>query len=601
MPRLASSLSSLTAELVRWIDINKTTPLPAEMVPGASSEELQRLATLGAVAKALAPDALSGWPAALTLWANTPDTKLASGIASAAKEAIFAKEADLLAKVYEQLVSGPNRRRLGTFFTPPPIVTYMVDQAKDISHRQLASVIDPGAGVGAFTTAAHDAWPNARVLSVDLNVVTLGLLATRIAVEGRSQANKSQNAGVELIHGDYLSWLDTHWPQTTGPRLILGNPPYTRHQQMTEVGKAAARTAAGALITSGLAGLSAYFVAASLSKLQTNDSMVLLLPGSWLETRYGREIREWLWHSQRRRIELDSFPSQVEVFPGTQVTAMMLSVGPERRSKQPFIVRSVDLCNEGAAPTVRRRAEVRPLRNSSCPATFTRFLGNNKKPRQRNVLSLGSVATIRRGVATGRNSFFFLSDQTRAEKHLTTTALRPAIVKAAHCPGPILTMAAHEALRINGLPCWLLDLNSWNSAQAGALESYLDEGIKAEVHLTHLALKRREWHTVEYVKPPDIFLAPVGKKMHRIIVNEAQVVGSNNLYGIYLNDVAPWTARNLAAWLMGETGQASLRALAREYQGGSSKIEPKSLRTLEVPEELPSSDNNSWQFTASTD
>ncbi|WP_157743873.1 Eco57I restriction-modification methylase domain-containing protein [Micromonospora zamorensis] len=587
MSRLPAGLSRLIAEVISWIDANKAQALPSDTVPGASAEELQRLATLGAVARALATDAVPKWPASLARWAQAPDVEFPAELTAASKEAIDAEGFDFLAKIYELLVSGRNRRRLGTFFTPPPIVTYMVGQATALGKEQPACVVDPGAGVGAFTTAARDTWPDAQILSVDLNVVTLGLLATRDAVERSSDDSRSPRNNVELIHKDYLAWLNDDWPEATPPRLILGNPPYTRHQEMPAASKAAARIAAGALITSGLAGLSAYFVAATLLSLGKSDRMVLLLPGSWLETRYGREIREWLWYSRRRRVELDLFPSQVEVFPGTQVTAMILSVGPERRSKQPFMARTVDLRTGSGGVAVERLAEVRPERDASCPSTFTRFLGTHQKPQQHDILNLGSVANIRRGVATGANHFFFLSDLKRQERGLTERVLRPALVKAAHCPGAILTDVAHKALDSSALPRWLLDLNGCNIEHEDALKAYLEEGIAAEVPRAHLAIKRRVWHTVEVVQPPDIFIAPVGKGNHRVIVNEVRAVGSNNLYGIYLKENAPWNAEYLANWLMGPTGQASLRALAREYQGGSSKIEPKSLRSLEVPEKLP--------------
>ena len=46
-----------------------------------------------------------------------------------------------------------------------------------------ASVVDPGAGVGAFTLNAATRW-HAPLVAVDLNVVTLGLLAARCQLAG---------------------------------------------------------------------------------------------------------------------------------------------------------------------------------------------------------------------------------------------------------------------------------------------------------------------------------------------------------------------------------------------------------------------------------
>ncbi|MFD6635780.1 Eco57I restriction-modification methylase domain-containing protein [Micromonospora chalcea] len=585
MSRLSRS-SPVSVELIRWIDSNQATPLDPRTVPGASTHERHRLATLGALARHLAEDAVNEWPNSLRRWAGKADLPVPETLVRDCREAILRSDSDLLADTYEQLVSGRNRRLLGTFFTPPSIVTYMIAQANSMGIGAPAHVVDPGSGVGAFTTAIHATWPDATIHSVDLNVVTLGLLATRVAVEQRSNPTEGQAKNIQLVHNDYLAWLKQVWPKLSGPRLIIGNPPYTRHQEMTENAKAAGRAAAGNLISSGLAGLSAYFLAASINSLKSSDSLVLLLPGSWLETRYGRELREWLWHSRRRRIELDLFPSQVEVFPGTQVTAMVLSLGPERRISQPFIVRSVTLSAE-PKPRVTRLSEKRPTRDGVCPMTFTRFVRTPTRPSSSRQINLGSVAKIRRGVATGANNFFFLSDSRRQEANLSAQFLRPALVKASHCKGAILTIEEHRKIGAEDIPRWLLDLNNWDRSDSDQeLLSYLLRGKRDKVHQTYLAKKRRNWDTVENVQAPHIFIAPVGKAIHRVIVNAVGAVSSNNLYGIYLFETAPWDARTLATWLSGAHGQDALRALSREYQGGSSKIEPKSLRFLEVPETL---------------
>ncbi|MBY8854570.1 N-6 DNA methylase, partial [Saccharothrix sp. MB29] len=71
------------------------------------------------------------------------------------------------------------RRRLGTFFTPPAIVKHMMEICQKLTPKP-DHVVDPGAGVGAFTLEALRIWTSASVAAVDLNVVTLGLLAARV-------------------------------------------------------------------------------------------------------------------------------------------------------------------------------------------------------------------------------------------------------------------------------------------------------------------------------------------------------------------------------------------------------------------------------------
>jgi len=562
--------------LLRWLDGATVPALPAEDVPGASADELGRLAALGALARALAPDAVDTWPPSVSKWATT-DVDMDPGLLADIETSLAdADAADVLALTYEWVVSGTNRRRLGTFFTPPGLTRHMVAQVDAVLDSSPAHVVDPGAGVGAFTLAARRAWPDARVTAVDVNVVTLGLLAARL-----HHSDDADERHVAFDDRDYLAWLAAEWPGLTGgSRLILGNPPYTRHQQMSAEAKEKARAAAGTLISSGLAGLSAYFLAASLLALKPDDSLCLLLPGSWCETRYGREIRQWLWHQARREVDIDLFPSRVEVFPGTQVTAMVLTVGPQRNDVQPFRVREADLVDDDV---VLGRTVARD-RSSACPGTFTGILKDHHVAAD-GAEPLGDHARIRRGVATGASDFFFLTDDAWTTWGLPPEARRPALIKPAHMLAYNLTQDAHDGIGKSGKPRWLLDLNDHHGmvADSPEVQAYLAVGVKRGIHERYLTMQRPPWWAVEPVQPPDLFLVPVGKGTHRVIVNDLEAVGSNNFYGIYLDNNAPWNPGALADWLRSDDGQAALRHRARAYQGGSQKLEPKSLRGLMIP------------------
>jgi len=579
MRRITRRLPQPVLDLIQWADAANAVPLSADRVPGAEGDELRRLAALGALARELATPVIKEWPEPLASWAWDADVTVDASVAAAVREALRSNDVDVLALTYEHVVSGVNRRRLGTFFTPAPIVRYMIQQCKYLFHESPKHVVDPGAGVGAFTLAALAAWPAATVTAVDVNIVTLGLLAARAPVDAAVQRR------LVLAPTDYLVWLQEQWCTLQGPRLILGNPPYTRHQCMTGKEKVAAKEVAGDLITSGLAGLSAYFLAATLKALKPSDAACFLLPSSWCETRYGRELREWLWKATKRRIEVQFFPSEIAVFPGTQVAAMILIIGPEQGEDQIFLSYSLGLQNDEVKPLGRQI--IQSDRYKACPSTFTELLRTRKRMPIRASVRLGDVVRIRRGVATGGSSFFFINDITREEFGLPSNVLRSALVKPAHCTGIRFDVREHVRLGSIGLPRWLLDLNNSDAAiLEGATAKYLVRGRELGVDKRHLTSHRPEWYLVEPVKPPDLFLVPVGKPFHRVIINDARAVGSNNFHGLYLSKDAPWPKERLAYWLMSGEGLRRLADLGRHYHGGSLKIEPGALRTLEIPEKL---------------
>ncbi len=314
-----------------WLDAPDAAVSADPGVPGTSAAERHRLAMLGGVARALAGEGQAHWPASLRSWALAAPA-LPDPLAQDLRHGLGART-DPLAALYERAVSGRARRALGTFFTPPDVVEHMLETASRLV-GQPATVIDPGAGVGAFSLAAARRWPQARVVAVDVNVVTLGLLAARADdLLGR----------IELAHEDFLEWAGTRAGEMPEPRLWIGNPPYTRHQDMSEGTKESVRRSAARLVRSGLAGLSAYFLAVTLDALAPEDGLCYLLPGSWTDARYGRPLRDELAGMRGREVGLIGFPSERQLFPGTRVTAMILVVGPSRTAPQAMWSTAVEI------------------------------------------------------------------------------------------------------------------------------------------------------------------------------------------------------------------------------------------------------------------
>ena len=183
------------------VPVVSLTPLVAVHVTLARAASTQQtverraLAALGGLAAALAGDRRSSWPERVKRWSDVGPVPAAD-----LSEAVLTHTpgtSALLGLVYEEIVSGRNRRRLGTFFTPGPIVDFMLNRSQE--HLGVpAVVIDPGAGVGAFSLAASRRWPAAKVVAVDVNVVTLGLLGA------------VANERIVLVHDDYHRGNNSH-------------------------------------------------------------------------------------------------------------------------------------------------------------------------------------------------------------------------------------------------------------------------------------------------------------------------------------------------------------------------------------------------------
>jgi predicted RNA methylase len=489
---------------------------------------------------------------------------------------------DLFGELYTAAVSTSNRRKLGTIFTPPSVTAHVLARCEE--HGVIpAAVVDPGAGVGAFTLDAVNKW-RVPVVAVDLNVVTLGFLAARCHLAGyetsaphhRDGATKTDMSSIHLVRADFLSWLPDALSRTPGPALVVGNPPYTRHQGLDSKVKEAARDAAGPLITSGLAGMAAYFLGAILRHLRPSDALCMVLPGSWMHARYGREIRQHLWRLSHRSVGLDVFPHDVEVFPQTKVDAVVLFVGP--REDEPRRLTVTEASISGAKVAVIRKEDID--RELEVPEKFPRVLRDWGQTSSHRA-ELSESFAVHRGIATGRNAFFLLTDAEAAEHQIPSSALTPVVGSLRNVIGDALDDAEFARLGSGGVKRWLLLLRP-DDAEVPEIRTYLERGRRDGVTDGVLASRRAHWFAVEDLPAAPLLLLPMTKRAFRVVRNSVGAKHTNSIYGLYprSEDV---DVDEAARWLQSPNGQKALRHAARQYSSGLLKLEPRAVEAVGVP------------------
>lgn len=562
---------SVAIRVCRWADAQECDALDEHLVPGASSTERARLRALGALVGALASRDRHSWPAEVRTWASDepkPPDDLVAVVAEAMKS-----EPDVLAAIYERAVTPRNRRRLGTFFTSPVLVDHMLETGERLAGAPPDVVVDPGAGVGAFSLAAAWRWPEARIIAVDINVVTLGLLAARLDHEGLT-------ARAELVLGDFVAWLGICSRDTKSVWLTLGNPPFTRSQSLDAETKRQAADAAGDMVASGHATLSTLFAAAVAQQLQPQDAMALVLPAAWTYTRSARELRTGLWDDRQRCMELHSWPTSARAFTGPSVTATVIGLGAVRTTPQPFV--------HGVASVVDGRVIVSDHQSDPrlgpCPDPLPGGAGRRVSCAPGQTVALSEIFRPRRGVATGANSFFFLTAEQAAA--LPAEAIRPGLCTLRGTPMDNIKLDRQtwSALGDAGGRCHLLDLDD-ALAQVPEVAALLAAGRAEGVPDRYLCRQREPWYRLEHMDVPDVVLSPlITAQGLRAASNEVGAIPSNSLYGLFLQEgVDEATGQRVVEWLLSDGGVAALRGHGRQFAGGSIKLEPRELRTLPVP------------------
>jgi adenine-specific DNA-methyltransferase len=559
--RWAASLSAQTVE-----------------VAGATSGERHRLAALGGVARVVADDVPRHWPAAVRSWALAgpePPGSIVDAVLSA-----LARDEDPLGALYNASISAANRRRLGTVFTPPALVEHLFQLVEgELGTETPATVIDPGAGVGAFTVAAARTWPDAQIIASDINPVTLGLLGARLASEADLDEEYAEvYRRVSLRLGDYLDQLDRVFSESArGPVLALGNPPYTRIQELPLADREKAAHLAGDLIDSGHANLAMLFQAATLRHMRDEDVSCLVVPGSFSYTRASRSLRSALWQSSRS-VVVHRTPATSKVFAGRSVQAAVLLVGRKRERRDALRLARIQLGSEHVEVIERWSSP----RSGDEPDNWFWVPSVDDTTA---AVALGDIATVRRGTATGANEMFFMTDDVM--ETLPPDVVVRGMPTLRGFEADDLTPEAHASFEGAKGRRWLLAIPPGFELN-GTLKRYVDEH-EATVSGRYLPRQRPCWYVITELPRPQILISPLAKRTFKIVLNSAAAVPSNNLFGITLTgDGDP---RNLAKWLRSNEGQAELRRLSRRYPGGSYKIEPRRLQAVRVPLDVIESAN----------
>jgi hypothetical protein len=539
-------------------------------VPGATTDELRTLNALGAIARELTKS--NGWqpsdPTIKKWFQDAPPVPKA--VIEAVEDTLLGDRDGALAALYSEVVRSDHRRQLGTFFTPSQEAEFMIQRWSE-THGTPQTVVDVGAGVGVFTAAAMKAWPEAQVVAVDVNPVTLGLLGARLygSPDATVMATRS-----ELVLEDFTTWIESDsFHNSSTPRLVLGNPPYTRASLMSIDERKRLHEATGGVC--GLrASLSTLITALTLQNLSPEDGLCLLLPAQWLESDYAAGLRALIW-GLNRRVELRLVESAL--FDDAQVDAVVLMIGPqEDTASSPEIV--VASWREVAVRTLER--------TGACPSNWRKLFNpaiDTARSKQKTTVTLGDIATVRRGLATGANSFFVLTDSERSEANLDTEILLPTVTRIRTLRDKLYKKDWNSATR--NARRWLVTATKQSRESSASLRAYLETGESHGVDKGHLCAKRTPWHDLALdLSRPDVIIGSMTRASFRILENRMKAVITNNLYGWTWNaDVGADERARVLIWLRSSDGQAALRHAARNQGDGLLKLEPRALREIAIP------------------
>ena len=213
----------------------------------------------------------------------------------------------------------------------------------------------------------------------------------------------------------------------------------------------------------------------------------------------------------------------------------------------------------------------------------TFFNGSAANARGTFPRTVGDYFDCRRGIATGANDFFCLSDSGVKEHRLSTLHVEPCLTKATDATGLVFSPEKFAALVALDRRCYLL-----NPREDGpALKTYLMIGEERGIPMRHLPSHRPVWYLPENRAVADIWVAVFSRETVKFILNTSRAKNLTCFHGLYAKPGHGNLSLLMTLFLNSGWGREAFSKVNRYYGDGLNKLEPKDVEALGCPE-LPS-------------
>lgn len=488
------------------------------------------------------------------------------------ERASWSDGADILGGAYERLLSGEQRRAAGQFFTPLWAGEVMAGWLLSEPRRLL---LDPGCGSGALLIAAarRRGRGKAKLLGIERDP-----LALRMAELNRTLR---EIEGCEVRLGDFL--LD---PLQARSDAIICNPPYSRHHEIPPAEKAAIHDGFErrlGLRLSRLAALHVLFLIRALEVCEDGGCLAFITPSDWLDVSYGSKVKRFLL--EQAHVEgVVLLEAEHLFFDGVLTTAgiWLIRKGRQAGARTRIVRLGRDLPQPEAVLAALRGAGGIPIKEIP--------LGEHPKwsrptMRRRRGARIRDVARIRRGIATGCNRFFVLSEERRRELGIPRSQLRACVISPRLLSASELRQEDLETLP-EDVPRWALDCRDPAEEERDSpLGAYLRWGKQElRAHAGYLAQRRSPWFALERRGDCPILFTYFNRARPRFVRNYARAIPLNTW--LIVEPAEGIDPDTLFAVLSNPSVTGQFEQAARVYGGGLWKLEPSELGEISLPGDL---------------
>jgi adenine-specific DNA-methyltransferase len=455
-------------------------------------------------------------------------------------------------KAFEVEADHARIRQLGQFFTPYHIAQFM---ARWVVAGKPKTVLDPAVGLGVLLRAVREQSEAKTLIGYDVDPVVL-----------KKAKNVWRGQRVTLTQHDYL--VDG-WEQRYDG--IICNPPYLhfRHYENRTGLLAEFRERLG-IPLGGQTNLHTLFLLKSLHQLSELGRAAYILPPEFLNADYGEAVKQYLLAHKNLK-QVIAFDVKENVFDNVLTTSCILLF--DRATESAGVTfRAVKSLEELVKPGGSGKQVAYGALDPT--VKWRTYYQTQKRQVYRNLVPLATYGAVRRGIATGANSFFTFNEEKQREFGIADQYLLPCLTKANQANSHFFTQKDWARLKAAGKNVYLLNIGPQVGAAA---KRYIRWGEEQGTDQRYLTSHRKPWYRIEERPPAPILVTVFNRNGIRFVRNEAGVRNLTCFHGLYLNALGLAKIDLLMAYLMTPVAREIFEEHGRAYGEGLEKFEPNDL------------------------
>lgn len=491
------------------------------------------------------------------------------------------------------------RNRLGQFSTPYPLACKMAKRClSHIPADQPLRFLEPALGSGVFFSALTKEMGE-RFLQEAVGVEVDPLYAE--IARAIWPADR-----LAICQGDFFPFAADAGNHRRS-NLLCTNPPYVRHHHLDPDWKLVLQARVKSLLgleVSGLAGLYVYFMLLADALLAPDAVASWLLPSEFLFVNYGKVLREYLTRHVTL-LDIHQFDPDEVQFDDALVSSCVVTY----RKRRPTATDQFTFQFGGDLLYPKRTSLLNAFEQTGKPKwSFALPDEDVIAGAEADLIRLGDLFQIRRGIATGANDFFVVNREIAEKYAIPSRFLKPLLPSPRYLKTDVIEADA------DGMPLldevdFLLDCNlppAQVQSQFPGLWEYLQAGVAQGIPQGYLCASREFWYSQEQREPSPFLVSymgrinAAGKSPIRFIINYSRAISTNVYLHLYPTPkLRPLLAQEPARLselhaLLNTVTLADLARNGRVYGGGLHKVEPKEIAGV------PLSNLPSWLLSTFT-